>query len=137
MPSLRVPNDVVADSADLANKHTLRCPRRGCDSLILRPGTARLVNLDGATSADLTEIPAHLLQEPQTESRDDSYRDGYWKVDNMMDFENVGFLKTLEGSGIKYLSCADCDLAPLGFHDTRDQGPSRGFFMAVQRVRYT
>jgi hypothetical protein len=31
-----------------------------------------------------------------------------------MDFENVGFLKTMKNGSLKYLCCADCDLGVLG-----------------------
>jgi hypothetical protein len=51
----------------------------------------------------------------------------YWQFQSPFDFDNVGFSKALEpaataaGSsvveGMRYLSCADCDYAPLGFQD--------------------
>jgi hypothetical protein len=38
-----------------------------------------------------------------------------WTCSSMMDFENIGFSKPVDG--IKFLVCADCELGPLGFHD--------------------
>lgn len=49
-----------------------------------------------------------------------------------MDFENIGFSKTV--GTIKYLSCADCDLGPIGYHDTI-QAPKE-YVISIQRARY-
>ena len=55
----------------------------------------------------------------------------YWLVGDMMTFENVGFLKTV--NGIKYLICADCEIGPIGYHDTQKQ---KQYYVAVGRVKY-
>ena len=34
-------------------------------------------------------------------------------------------------SGIKYLICADCEMGPIGYHDTREQPPR--FLLAAER----
>ena len=52
----------------------------------------------------------------------------------MTDFENVGFCNTVEG--IKYLICADCEIGPLGYHDTKSVAEGNPLFhIAVSRVR--
>lgn len=52
----------------------------------------------------------------------------------MTDFENVGFCNTVEG--IKYLICADCEIGPLGYHDTHSAAGGQPLFhIAVSRVR--
>lgn len=111
---------------------------------------------------------------------------GYWSVSSPLAFENIGFSRNAlppsssasassaagapsaaqAGATIKYLTCADCDHGPLGWHDTegRDlgaevqaendarggaaEGPGLGagvggevrkgreFLLAVERVRY-
>ncbi|CAG8442412.1 13673_t:CDS:2 [Ambispora gerdemannii] len=58
----------------------------------------------------------------------------YWRLTEMMDFENIGFLKTIELTGIKYLICADCDFGPLGYHETNV--PEKEYFIAADFVRY-
>lgn len=50
----------------------------------------------------------------------------------MMDFENVGFSKTVDTT--KYLSCADCDLGPLGYHDTAKE--PKEYVISIQRAKY-
>lgn len=65
---------------------------------------------------------------------------GYWTLSSPLAFENIGFTRSLPPSSshpppgqaqpstttsqIKYLTCADCDFGPLGWHDTegRDLG---------------
>jgi guanine nucleotide exchange factor len=48
-----------------------------------------------------------------------------------MKFENIGFSNTVDG--IAYLSCADCDLGPLGYHD-RAKLPQL-YHIAIDRVK--
>ncbi|XP_065671650.1 guanine nucleotide exchange factor MSS4 isoform X2 [Hydra vulgaris] len=55
----------------------------------------------------------------------------YWLVNDMMTFENVGFSHNV--GTIKYLACADCEIGPIGYHDT--QVPNE-FYVAVSRVKY-
>ena len=57
----------------------------------------------------------------------------YWKVDEMMVFENIGFTKT-DGlnQSLRYLCCADCDLGPLGFNVIGE----KECYVAADRVRY-
>lgn len=55
----------------------------------------------------------------------------FWVVDDMFTFENVGFSNTVDG--IKYLICADCEIGPVGFHDTNDK---KAFFIAHDRIKY-
>ena len=40
---------------------------------------------------------------------------GFYRVGDMFDFDNLGFTNTV--GTIKYLSCADCDVGPIGYHD--------------------
>ena len=60
------------------------------------------------------------------------YLSEYWMVDNMMTFENVGFSHNV--GTIKYLACADCEVGPIGYHDT--QAPKE-FFIAASRIKYS
>lgn len=55
----------------------------------------------------------------------------FWVVDDMFTFENIGFSNTVDG--IKYLICADCEIGPVGFHDTSDK---KAFFIAHDRIKY-
>ena len=98
---------------------------------------------------------------------------GYWSVSSPLAFENIGFSRNAAApspsspsatspaavANIKYLTCADCDHGPLGWHDTEGRdlglevqaeneareggsraGPAvrkgREFLLAVDRVRY-
>lgn len=79
-------------------------------------------------------LPEHVLQ-GVSEQPDDENAEGrtyFWHLGNMMDFENVGFSKTVDTT--KYLSCADCDAGPIGYHDT--QSDPKEFLVNVRRARY-
>lgn len=54
----------------------------------------------------------------------------FYHVENMYTFENIGFTHTVGTS--KYLSCADCDAGPLGYHDTQ----TKHSYVALGRVQH-
>ncbi|XP_074653752.1 guanine nucleotide exchange factor MSS4-like [Tubulanus polymorphus] len=55
----------------------------------------------------------------------------YWLVHDMYTFENVGFTKNV--GTIKYLTCADCEMGPIGLMDTEKQ---TDFYIALDRVNH-
>ena len=65
--------------------------------------------------------------------------DEYWTVDDMWEFENIGFAKTIkldeaEGGGeVSFLCCADCEAETIGFH-VKTEEPKR-FYVACDRVQ--
>ncbi|CAG8485568.1 8188_t:CDS:2 [Ambispora leptoticha] len=95
------------------NALDIYCPQPLCQSFILRQNLGSWV-----------EKPKGKHEELQP----------YWRLTEMMDFENIGFLKTVELTGIKYLICADCDFGPLGYHETN--APENEYFIAADFVRY-
>lgn len=139
--------------------------------------TRELTFITGA--AQLPDLPRPIsAPAPPTPSS----KRGYWSVSSPLAFENIGFSRNAlppssssssaapgpvssqgqqAGANIKYLTCADCDHGPLGWHDTegRDLGmevqaeneartggegmaseapvrKGREFLLAVERVRY-
>ena len=52
----------------------------------------------------------------------------FFEVGDMFQFDNLGFTKTVGNT--KYLSCADCDLGPIGYHDIG----TRISYVSVDRV---
>ncbi|KAG8736293.1 hypothetical protein FRC10_009478 [Ceratobasidium sp. 414] len=116
------------------NAHKLTCPREACGSLILSRGVG--VWHDPASpsaphpeifSAPAPDFPAPLppLNQPS----------GWWLITpSPMQFENIGFSRAVGGAGgIKYLSCAECDLGPLGW--CVEGGPTE-FWLSAGRVGY-
>ena len=56
----------------------------------------------------------------------------FWLVSDMFHFDNVGFSNTVNGRE-KYLICADCEVGPIGWHDTQNR---QEYFVAAERVQY-
>ena len=54
----------------------------------------------------------------------------FFRVEDMFDFDNIGFTNTVGTT--KFLSCADCDVGPLGYHDLT----TRISFLSLARVAY-
>ncbi|ENN78085.1 hypothetical protein D910_04883 [Dendroctonus ponderosae] len=54
----------------------------------------------------------------------------FWAVKDMFTFQNVGFSNTVGNT--KYLTCADCEAGPIGFHDI----PTKMSFVALSRVSH-
>lgn len=52
-----------------------------------------------------------------------------FQVRDPFQFENVGFSKTV--ADVKYLTCADCELGPVGWQEL----PIGNCFLALSRVR--
>ncbi|KAI8370794.1 guanine nucleotide exchange factor MSS4-like protein [Choanephora cucurbitarum] len=106
------------------NAADVLCPKPTCNCIILRKNAATLVEGDGSK---LT-LPASSVSMADLPQDSDTH---FWHMTSMMDFENVGFSTTV--GTIKYLSCADCDLGPIGYHDTTNP---KEFVVSIQRARY-
>ncbi|GAA6010488.1 hypothetical protein JCM10207_001329 [Rhodosporidiobolus poonsookiae] len=150
------------------NAADLYCPRAECRCLLLRRGTGKLVR-GHASDFELPALPRP-ISSPAVPA---SASAGYWSVPSPLAFENIGFSRSTAPPSstspssaaqqtIKYLTCADCDHGPLGWHDTEGRdlgmevqaenearmaegegGEKRGevprgreFLLAVERVRY-
>jgi len=95
------PSFAVEKNSKLAK--TIYC--KFCHSKILKPTFATLVQKKiwlhfDQKSEDLGAQKGETLQ-------------WFWLVKDMMDFENIGFSKDLDGT-YKYLTCADCERPCLG-----------------------
>lgn len=58
----------------------------------------------------------------------------FFKVTSKMDFENIGVRRPVEGEPYRYLTCADCDMGPLGI--TYDADNNKVFYVSHDRVKY-
>ena len=54
----------------------------------------------------------------------------FYRVEDMFDFDNVGFSKTVDN--MKYLICADCDAGPIGYHDLN----TKKCYVALSRIKH-
>ncbi|KAJ2305666.1 hypothetical protein IWW55_001821, partial [Coemansia sp. RSA 2706] len=116
----------------VVNSLYISCPKSGCTSIILRPTTAELVQRPQSTPLPEFGAPIERALSLSPAELEEKQAGWFWLVHDMMDFDNIGFSKTSQG--IKYLSCAECDLAPVGYHDT--QSEPREYLVAVDRVTY-
>lgn len=55
----------------------------------------------------------------------------FWAVKDMFTFQNVGFSNTVGNN--KYLTCADCEAGPIGYHDI----PTKISYVALSRVLHS
>lgn len=69
-------------------------------------------------------------QSPADGAQEEEELKDYWQVDNMFNFENIGYSNTVDGR--KFLVCADCESGPLGWQDLE----TKSSYLAVQRVKY-
>jgi len=103
----------------------LICPV--CKSKILIPGKGHLVE---------KEIYLHFDKKRKDLPNQNDVGETlnlFWSVNDMFDFENIGFTNTVNGK-YKYLTCADCELPILGiqFQDSDDKLN----YVALERVNY-
>ncbi|KAF9287843.1 hypothetical protein BGZ68_001192 [Mortierella alpina] len=154
---------ITLHSEQQVNAFDVYCPQETCRCKLLLASAATLVQreksklalpklpLAGATvstiddsSADCekTDITSHDTTEckdaapPAADANISSEElQSFWRVTDMMAFENIGFSKMLP-SGIQFLSCADCDTGPLGYYDSKATRPNKEYLVAINRVRY-
>ncbi len=55
----------------------------------------------------------------------------FYVVDNMFDFDNVGFTKNIDDK-VKLLTCADCEVGPIGWHDLK----TKRSYVALGRIKH-
>jgi len=116
------------DTTDLINEEqknakNLACLR--CDSKILP------LNM-GAFQTD-TEKSLHVMHKKQEDAgiKKETMKQ-FYVVNDMYDFDNIGFTKAVDNNTIKYLICADCEVGPLGWHCIS----SKKNFVALARVKH-
>merc|ERR1712035_59294 len=90
-----------------------------CPSKVLPPHSAYLVE-------ETKGLPAFKTDEAEENVQ------FWWCVNDMWTFDNIGFSKAKDG--IKFLTCADCEIGPLGYHDPSIT-PHR-FLIAATRVKH-
>ncbi|KAJ7226083.1 Mss4-like protein [Mycena pura] len=123
----------MPESVVLVNKYDLLCPRPECASLILRTGVGKLVEKPSVQMAPAERTPALLPHLPDPPALVE-----WWLVTpSPMEFENIGFSKPLmlggdAGTQMKLLTCAECDLGPLGWSEVG----GTEFWLACSRVGY-
>ncbi|CAG8780806.1 4000_t:CDS:2, partial [Acaulospora morrowiae] len=112
------------------NALDIYCPQSSCKCLILRANVGTLVErpkdkLILPKGQNLTQT-SEVLETSETngtigkdvakesiEKSNSSQLQGFWRLTDLMAFENIGFSKTIIETGIKYICCADCNTGPL------------------------
>ncbi|ORX35084.1 Mss4-like protein [Kockovaella imperatae] len=122
------------------NVTKIHCFRQGCGCVILAPGVGQWI------SADSNLIPSEDGSPFPGSNASPDNQSAYWHITGSpMSFDNIGFSKPSElkslslnapgnasGKKVKWLSCADCDLGPVGWSF---EGGTEAW-LAVERVRY-
>eukprot|EP00051_Salpingoeca_urceolata_P029643 m.7133 g.7133 ORF g.7133 m.7133 type:complete len:163 (+) comp2822_c0_seq1:255-743(+) len=119
--------DVSAAGADGVVKNTKAIVCKRCGSKIIALQVCELTQQE----RDLPKL-AVSKEAMQTGVPETSPVTDCWLLRNMMDFDNVGFSHAV--GDLKYLTCADCELGPLGWQDRSITPPE--FYVAFDRVAY-
>jgi len=109
--------DISGIVLDGKNSKQIVCPR--CGSKILPPkmGSYEETEFELQSMKKDTAGTAELL-------------DQFYRVEDMFDFDNMGFTNTVEH--IKFLSCGDCEVGPLGYHNLQ----TKKSYLALARISY-
>ncbi|TGZ61211.1 hypothetical protein CRM22_008112 [Opisthorchis felineus] len=122
-PKSSGPSDLI--TAEGTNVFDVCCPR--CGSVVLRKNSAKLIERQQS-------IPVYAkkseLSNPSNEFPTDLITQ-FWSVHDMYTFENVGFTHSV--NSIRYLTCADCELGPIGFQDMAECQPT-AYYVALSRT---
>ncbi|KAG0374848.1 hypothetical protein BGX24_009845 [Mortierella sp. AD032] len=96
---------------------------------------ATISTIDDTPEFDNTNTPTAVTDEPTSATTGSAELQTFWRVTDMMAFENIGFSKMLP-NGTQFLSCADCDTGPLGYHESKVPRAEKEYLVAINRVRY-
>ncbi|KAJ7182668.1 acyl-CoA N-acyltransferase [Mycena crocata] len=126
-----IPEVSSNDTNVSVNKFDILCPRKGCGSVILKSGVARLrektsLQMEPAQRPHNPLLP--ILPPPPAVIQ-------WWLITpSPMEFKNIGFSHAIFSLGdkIQLLACAECDLGPLGW--CKEGGAE--FWLACSRVGY-
>ncbi|KAI1301144.1 hypothetical protein EDD11_005792 [Mortierella claussenii] len=152
--------DLIAAHTDKqVNKFDIYCPQETCRCKLLLASAAALVQreknklvlpklpLASATVSTIDEDATGSEQKESSSSQPTEQEketkiaiaseelQSFWRVTDVMAFENIGVSKLLPNN-IQFLSCADCDTGPLGYHD-KSAGANKEYLIALNRVRYS
>ncbi|CAH1110746.1 unnamed protein product [Psylliodes chrysocephalus] len=105
--------------SDGKNARNIKC--KYCNSVILTPSTAAFTSFE----FQLPLIRQSKINEQNPETENVSL---FWAVTDMFTFQNVGFSNTVGNN--KYLTCADCEAGPIGYHDLSNKMS----YVALSRV---
>ncbi|CAH0552193.1 unnamed protein product [Brassicogethes aeneus] len=103
------------------NLRNVKC--KYCSSLILTPSTGTFTSFE-------FNLPLMKQSKVNDSNPDTENVSLFWAVNEMYTFQNVGFSNTVGDN--KYLTCADCEAGPIGFHDI----PSKKSYVALSRVQH-
>jgi len=106
---------------DGKNKFPLFCTR--CPSKVLIAKVGSYVKVE-------QKLPKMNQKKNSVELECDLIEDSF-QLKDIFQFENVGFCHPV--NQLKYLTCAECDLGPIGWQEI----PSSNIFVALSRVRFT
>ncbi|KAJ7267488.1 acyl-CoA N-acyltransferase [Mycena rebaudengoi] len=112
------------------NKFDLLCPRDGCGSVILKNGVAKLIEA-ASVQMEPERHPQHPLLPALPQPPSATH---WWLITpSPLEFENIGFSHAVDSAGEKKkLTCAECDLGPLGWCKVG----GTEFWLACSRVGY-
>nr|CAH7718628.1 unnamed protein product [Callosobruchus chinensis] len=116
------PKHYEKEIEDGINSRTIKC--KHCQSVILTPGSADYFERD-------FQLPLMEQKKTNEASPETECVSCFWLVKDMFTFQNVGFSNTVGTT--KYLSCADCEAGPIGYHDLS----TKVSYVALNRVLHT
>eukprot|EP01135_Chromosphaera_perkinsii_P006291 Nk52_evm20s485 gene=Nk52_evmTU20s485 len=126
-------------NAEGKNTKWVLCER--CGSKVIRPNAAKLVknqfSLPMMVQKKNGQDNGKGSEEDNNNNNDNNqleqelFEDFYLLAD-MFDFENVGFSNTVANT--KYLTCADCEIGPIGYMDIEQKNM---IYVAVNRVAHS
>lgn len=108
-------------STDGKNVRSIKCTY--CQSIILMPLSGEYVKTEN--QLPLMKQNKNTESDPETETI--SF---FWLVPDMFTFQNIGFSNTVGNT--KYLTCADCEAGPIGYHDL----PTQKSYIAFSRIKH-
>eukprot|EP00096_Caligus_rogercresseyi_P007825 TRINITY_DN2591_c0_g2_i1.p1 TRINITY_DN2591_c0_g2~~TRINITY_DN2591_c0_g2_i1.p1 ORF type:complete len:129 (-),score=46.40 TRINITY_DN2591_c0_g2_i1:95-481(-) len=125
-------NDDSSTSLDLdtlknengKNAKVVRC--LNCSSKIMSNNVGTYEEIE----FELHSLKAKKAKDPSDVVVEKEKLTDYYRVEDIFDFDNVGFSHTVEDT--KYLVCADCEMGPIGWQSLA----TKKSYVALKRIKH-
>ena len=122
---------VIAELMDTCD--LLTCEKRNAKALVCPRCESKILPAKTGVYVDDIEKDLHVMHKKQEDAgvKKEKFKQ-FYVVNDMFDFDNIGFTKSVDNDSIKYLICADCEVGPIGWHCIS----TKKNYVALARVKH-
>ena len=133
LENVKISDEEIVKLENIDTTELLNEDQKNAKALICLRCPSKILPKDVGKYQDHLEKDLHVMHKKQEDAgiKKESMKQ-FYLVNDMFDFDNIGFTKPVDNDTIKYLICADCEVGPLGWHCIS----SKKNYVALHRVKH-